>query len=364
MSVVETLKKLIAFRTISGNHTEVHEAFEWIKDQIQPVPLYVKEHEYEGFESLIITTKETTSPKLWLAAHIDVVHGSEQLFSPWEKDGKLYGRGAFDMKFAIACYIEILKELALTAPEYDIGVMLTSDEEIGAENGTKALLEREGYRGDAAFLPDGGGPWQFEECAKSKLLLRLVAEGESAHGSRPWNGTNAISTLTSALRELEEYFSDFEEDTATHWHPSLTISMIEGGESENQVPAYASATLDIRAPDNALHQALLERIEAIVTLYPGLSYEIVDDAPAYGIARKNGEAKLFADIAKERYGIEMGWARSHGSSDGRFFAQHNIPTLLVWPEAGGAHSEHEWISIADLERFYEVTKEFVKRVGK
>ena len=95
MSLIRTLETLITFPTITGNHKAVHAAYEWIKDELQPVPLYVKELRHNGFESLILTTRRTKSPKLWLAAHIDVVAGSGRVFSPKKRGGKLFGRGAF-----------------------------------------------------------------------------------------------------------------------------------------------------------------------------------------------------------------------------------------------------------------------------
>jgi succinyl-diaminopimelate desuccinylase len=364
MSLTHTLEQLIRFRTITGDHAEVHRAFDWIKDQVQPVPLYVRQHTHAGYSSLIMTTKRTKSPKVWLCAHIDVVHGSDQMFHPWIEDGKLYGRGAFDMKFAIACYVELLKELSIDARKYDLGIMLTSDEEVGGFDGTQMMLDKEKYRGEIAFLPDGGEWWKLEERAKGLRIIRVAAQGQSAHGSRPWHGVCAIEQLTAFIHDVREYFATLATDDPGHWYPTMHVGTITGGESMNQIAEHAEATIDMRYPKPTDLRAIETKLRTILKKHPAITIETAFGDDPYGIPKQNGEAKALARIAQKVTGKELGWARSHGSSDARFFARHGIPTLLFWPVAGGAHSEHEWIDIEDLGRFYDVLRAWVEEVAK
>ncbi len=368
MSLQHTLEQLIRFKTISGDHEATRDAFEWIKDQLQPVPLYMREHTHNGFPSLVMTTRRTKSPKLWLAAHVDVVHGSDTMFHPWVEKGKLYGRGAFDMKFAIACYIELLKELDIHAREYDIGIMLTSDEEIGSVNGTKALLEKDGYTGDAAFLPDGGGWWQLEECAKGVSIVEVTAQGDSAHGSRPWRGDCAIQRLQEYLSDVRAYFETLKKDTtktgSEYWYPTMHVGTIQGGHSMNQIADSAVATIDIRYTSTKEYARIKKKLESLAKKHRRVTSKEIFGDREYGISKKNGEARALMRAAKQIAGREVGWTRSYGSSDARFFAKQNIPTLLMWPEAGGAHSEHEWIDLDDLAKYYEVLKKFVGQIAR
>src|SRR5680860_1035635 len=102
---------LIQFKTLSKDFKENGEALRWIENEIKDLPVFIKRYEKNGFQSLVITTKKTKTPKIMLAAHLDVVKGSKNIFQPVIKDGKLYGRGVFDMKYAIACYLKLLQEL-------------------------------------------------------------------------------------------------------------------------------------------------------------------------------------------------------------------------------------------------------------
>lgn len=363
MYLVETLKKLITFHTVTGNHDEIARAYDYIEEQLRGIPLYLHRYTFGGHESLLATSSATRSPKLWLSAHIDVVPGGRALFHPQQDAGVLRGRGVFDMKFAIAIYVDILRSLGDEASNYDLGLMITADEEVGGMDGVRALLEKEGYRGNLAIIPDGGGEWCFEEFAKGMIRIRIEAVGASAHASRPWLGDNAITTLLNTINAISAFGSTFITDDEHHWHSTITFSRIEGGEAVNQVPDRASVSADIRVIDEADREAILEGIKTIVAKDPRVSYHIVMDEPACGISPHNKEALLFADIARTLYGITMGWTRSHGASDARHFARYGIPSLLVYPRGGGAHSDDEWVDINDLERYREVLHAFIKKVA-
>lgn len=362
MSLRHALEQLIRFKTVTGNHEAVHEAFDWIKNQVSVAPLYTKEHNHNGYKSLIMTTKRTRSPKVWLAAHIDVVTGSDAVFKPKDEGDRLVGRGTFDMKFAIACYIELLKELGAEARKYDFGIIIVSDEEVrGGSMG--AVLEDLGLSGQVAFLPDGGGEWQFEEAAKAAYCIKAKAQGVTAHGSRPWHGESAIMNLHAFVGDVVAKMKSFETNDPYCWYPTLNVSQFSGGDTWNQVADYAEATLDIRFTHEREKKKIDSVLKRLQKVHPRITLETVFVTVPCSVGRGNGEAKVFKKIAKEKYGIEVGWKKSYGGSDAEFFYKRNVPTLLIWPRAGGAHSEHEWIDLEDFERYYQVMKEWVKTVA-
>jgi len=364
MSLRTTLEKLTRFHTITGELDEAHRCLDWIQQELREVPLHIRTHIHNGFPSLVATTKRTKKPKLWLAGHIDVVPGGDHLFKPRVAHDRMFGRGVFDMKFAVASYIELFKHLGKEVTNYDLGLMLVSDEETGGFNGTKLLLEKDKYRGELAFLPDGGGPWQFEECAKGKMVVRVHTEGVSAHASRPWCGRNAIDELNQAMVDLHAWVKDIRTQERDHWRTTCVLTQISGGAGENIIPSRAEATLDIRVVA-ASHAIRLEKYFArLERKYPNTRFDICCSEMAYGVRTTNGHAKRFARIAKELYGIECGWTRSHGSSDGRFFAEHGIPALLIYPLAGNAHSEEEWVDLEDLHRYHTVLGQFIQETAR
>ena len=246
MNLIDILIKLISYKTITGDYQASAACLHWVKEQIQGLPLFTQDFEQNGFPSLIITTKQTKTPLLWLAAHLDVVPGSPAVFEAETKaGGRLYGRGAFDMKFAAACYIKLLKELGADLKNYDLGVMLTTDEEIGGLNGVGHLV-KEGYSSKLVFLPDGGKNWQIEKAAKGVWHALVESRGVSAHGSRPWLGRNAIDQLMNFVNAARKFFPKEPCSRKNHYHSTLNVGVIEGGRAVNQVPDSASARLDIR----------------------------------------------------------------------------------------------------------------------
>ena len=363
MSLQYTLEKLIRFKTVTGDAAAVQASYEWIKDQVSVAPLYIKEHVHDGYKTLVMTTRRTRSPKVWLAAHVDVVAGSAALFKPVVRDGRLIGRGAYDMKFAIACYVELLQELAAEARKYDIGVIIVSDEEVRGGSMGKVLKDLR-LSGEVAFLPDGGGEWQFEEAAKGVYSLVMRAHGQSAHGSRPWHGESAIMKLHAFITDVTQAMAEFATDDPLHWYPTLNIGRISGGEAWNQVAETAEATFDIRYTRASERKAIERMLARLGKRHPGIALETKIEVEPISVGRGKDQAKAFIRIAKELYGIKVGWKKSYGGSDAEFLHKNNIPTLLIWPKAGGAHSEHEWIDLADLERYYEVLKAWVKEIAQ
>lgn len=364
MSLTKTLEKLVRFRTISGELDEAEKALAWIEQELADSPLYVRRHIHNGFPALVCTTRKTKTPKLWLAAHVDVVPGGLHLFKPRIANGRMFGRGVFDMKFAIACYLELMKDLGPDAKYYDLGLMFTSDEEIGGFSGVKLLLEKNGYRGNLVFLPDGGGPWQFEQSAKGKMVVQVRTEGVAAHASRPWHGRSAIDELQDALSEFRAYCDATFPVPQDYWQTTLATTRLQGGEGDNMVPASAQATLDIRTVRDSDAIRIEKKFAHMEKKYPNTRFVIECAEPAYGFPRTNGYAKVFSRLAHTQHGITCGWTRSHGSSDARFFAAYGIPSLLILPRAGGAHSEEEWVDLDDLARYYKVLLSFVDEVAR
>lgn len=363
MKLENILRKLIRFQTVSENIQEHEKCLRWIQAQTQSLPLFVTKFSVQSFPILLFTTQKTKRPLLWLVGHIDVVPGSPSVFRPKKKGPRLFGRGTFDMKFAVACYIKLLKELGKNLSPYNFGVMLTSDEESGGANGVWRLLGK-GYSSKLAVVPDGGKNWSIEKGAKGVFQLHITAKGASAHSSRTWLGSNAILLLMSFLHDLQSLFPKEPCKDIHHWHVTLNIGKIGGGEAINQVPGSAFADVDIRFPDEPTRVAIARRIDALIVRRPGIKIIRKTIGRNFAVDINTPFIKRFAEIAKETYRISPRFLFSHGTSDARFFASRGIPVIATRPKGGGHHSENEWIDIPDLERFYHVLKSFVMEISK
>ena len=238
----EILRDIIGMPTVSGNTEAIHDALDYIEQFLSGRGMHVTRLEWNGVESLVATTRPTKTPTVFLAGHIDVVPAPDELFDLQERDGKYYGRGVLDMKGAIAAYLSVIKDLPGDLADYDFGVMIMSDEEVGGFDGAQNLA-REGYLPRVMVLPDGGNSdWGIEKFAKGIWHVTIEATGKNAHGSRPWEGKNAIDTLIGSLDEIKALFPN----PQTAETSTINVGIIQGGEAINQIPATASASLDMR----------------------------------------------------------------------------------------------------------------------
>lgn len=360
MHLEKILSKLISFRTVSSDQAENKRALDWIETGLADLPLHVKRLESNGFHSLVATTRATKKPKIMLAAHLDVVPAPPESFRARRVGDRLYGRGACDMKFAVACYLRLLRELK-PLKNYDLGMMITTDEEVGGKDGTGHVL-RNGYRSNVVLLPDAGFNWQIDSESKGAIVLEVVSRGVSAHSARPWEGQSAIADLMDFLAETRGLFTKEPCGSHLHRHDTMNVGKIEGGKAINQIANRATAWIDIRYMPNTDKSYLMKKILAVAKRYQGISIkETIFAGPCRSDVRAP-EIKLFRKIAKEKYGIETTARLAHGASDGRFFTDRGILPLILRPRAGGNHTSQEWISLKDMERFYGVMREWVEEL--
>lgn len=352
------LKKLVEFHTVSTDRQGIEKCFRFLQNYLSSYQLDTRWLESNGHPSIFATTQPgSRRPKLILQAHIDVVPGQDEHFKLAERDGKLLGRGTFDMKFAAACYLQLVEDLKDELGMYDFGLMLTSDEEIGGENGVGYLLQQ-GYGAEVCLLPDGGDHWEIEASCNGVWMIRLKAHGAAAHGSRPWEGENAIGKLVEALDEIKGLFGDLAIGRST-----ITISQIHGGEAINQVPDYAEATLDMRFIKQEEMQSYRQAVELIVA-NRGLECVTEAESDCGMIDMGNPHVIDFMMVAERVVGHSIKKNHSLGASDARFFAAKDIPVIITRPRGGGHHGSDEWIDRQEFLKFYELLREYVKETAK
>jgi acetylornithine deacetylase/succinyl-diaminopimelate desuccinylase-like protein len=359
--MLKILRKLVSFESTPQNLKEKKRGIFWILNFLKKFPLKLKYFEFSGHPSLVALT-QSKEPKIFLAAHLDVVPASSNLFNLKIKNGKIFGRGVFDMKFAIACYLKLVEELKNDLKKINLGIMITSDEETGGFFGIKKLIEK-GFKSKVVFLPDGGSNWKIVKEAKGAWHLKVKFFGKSAHGSRPWEGKGANEKLIEFLKEFKKFFPKEPCKIKNHWHRTLTIGKIEGGKATNQVSDFAQAFLDIRFLNEDERKKIKTKLNELKKEFR-FKIEEIALAQSYQIDLENKYVKTFLEILKEKLKVKPNFSFSYGSSDARFFLEKKIPVILVRPEGGGHHSEKEWIKIEGLEKFYSVLKEFVIKLSK
>lgn len=345
----------MAFRTVTGEQQAASACLDYVDDYLSARGMHVSRSESNGFPSLVATTRKSKAPKLMLQAHIDVVSAPDDCYKLHEKRGRLMGRGVFDMKFAAAIFMKITDDLQGTLTDHDFGIMLTSDEEVGGADGVKALLN-DGYKPAVCLLPDAGDDWRIETSHKGCWTVRVRAGGMAAHGSRPWEGENAIDRLVDMLSETRKLFEGQHADTDT-----LSINEIVGGSATNQVADKAQATLDIRFVSEASYGRIHKKVNAIAKRH-GVLLEDIRNIRISTTDVAHPLVASFLKVAKQIHGRPLNQVRSLGTSDAYYFADMGIPVILVRPGGGSAHGDGEWIDKEGLEKYYRVVKAYVEEV--
>lgn len=361
--MVENLKKLISFKTEAGNREENKNALKWVKNQLKELPLHFEEHNSNGFASLTVTTKKTKNPKIWLAGHMDVAKARDKMFKSAVKGNRLYGRGAFDMKFAIASYMKLLKELKNDFSKLNFGLMITTDEEVGGANGVEFLLNK-GYTAKSVFLPDGGEDWKIEKASKGLWSFIAKSHGRSAHPSKPWLAINALEELMDFLQILRNKFQKRSGANSSRVHSTIDINELNTGKTGDVLPDYAEAMIDVFFISENERENMAAYIKETSGKFKGIKIETIFSKPSLKVDLNNQYAKLFSQIALKKYGIKKETVFNHSTSDAVFFAQKGIPVIETRPKGGNEHSEQEWIDIKDLEKFYLVLKDYTEKVSR
>lgn len=353
--IIDLTKDLIRFKSTHSRQEEIQKCARfieaWFKERAIPCTL-VHNHGVPSVQSLPTGGRAA----LLLMSHIDVVNATDPLFEPVEKDGRLYGRGAIDDKYAAALSMVLLKNRltagrrgGLNDENLPLGVLITGDEEVGGIHGARSALD--GIACDFCIALDGGGVDTIVIKEKGILRLKVVATGKTAHGARPWLGENAIEKLIDDCRIIKCFFDDLE--APEHWHRTMNLSIIQAGESVNQVPDQAEAIFDIRYTENDDVDDLVQRIQAAVS-----GTVIVTEREPLFISPPSPYLDRLLALAK---GTRTGIA--HGASDARFLSQFNIPGI-VWGADGNnsQHSTDEHVDIRSLARLYDILDRFTSDI--
>lgn len=353
------LQTLVAQKTVTSDQAANQNALDYLQRFFESHGLHCFRYTSNGYGSLVATVKKNDkTPKVMLAAHIDIVPGPNEVFMLREHQGKWLGRGVFDMKFAIAAYMQLLDELGDTIQNYDLGIMITSDEEIGGTQGVGKLVEL-GYHPSVCILPDGSKDWQIETFAKGVIHGTLHTRGKASHGSMPWDGDSATFKIIDLLHELKQHFADQTLNTNT-----LNIGTLQGGEVLNQTPASASAALDIRYMKPSDRQVILDVLSTLCEKYDTSFDEI--NVHGHPVVNELSHPLIqpFAESVTRLTGAAVSGIVSHGGSDARFLAPVGVPCIICRPHGGEQHADGEWISRQGAEQYVAVLRDYLDTVAR
>lgn len=335
--IVKNSKKLISFKTIKGNYKEFDRALDFVKKQF--TGYIIIEKIIDNYKNLIISNTEEKKLDIIFCAHIDVV--PKDSYEAKEIDGKLYGRGAFDMKSQLSVIISLLKN---NTTNKKIAFIITSDEEIGG-NCCKQIMKE--YDSDLAVIPDAGKNFELVIEEKGLLQLELKATGVTAHASEPYKGDNPILKLINVYERLLKIYQI--PKNKNKFFTSINLSKLNGGEAVNMIPSVATMVLDIRfTKDDSIDKI----INDIKIISPDIEIKILDQGPVFQVDNRLPIIKDF--IKKAEYILKKNIIQQKcvATSDAIYFSEKNIPTILMNPVGDYWHGPDEYVEIESLYTLY------------
>lgn len=310
--------------------------------------------EHNGVKSYVAIIGEGEKI-LVLNGHVDVVSGKPSQFEPLIDGSRFYGRGAADMKGGVVAMIEAFCQLKNEKLGCKVMLQLVADEEVGGENGTKHLVDM-GYTGDFVICTE---PTNLNISINAKGILRLdiITKGFAAHGSRPWEGDNAIIKSLENFDKIEN-LPIINQSSKYYERTSVNLAFIKGGDIYNRVPDETLMGLDIRFVPHIDPHEIIEAIKAVV------EGEVVvkNIEPSINVSEDCEYVSTLREITSEisNFGL-VELVGQHGTSDARFFSGIGIPAIEFGPVGGAWHGDGEFVDLESVAQLEQIILSFAKR---
>ena len=304
----------------------------------------------------------TAHPVFVFAGHTDVVptgpleRWRSDPFVPSERDGHLYGRGAADMKTSIAAFVVAIEEFVAAHPAHrgSIALLITSDEEGPAIDGTVRVCERLAERGETLDYCIVGEPTSRDALGdvikngrRGSLSGRLTVTGIQGHIAYPHLARNPIHEIADTLAALVAVTWDRGNDC----FPPTTfqVSNVHAGTgATNVIPGSAVADFNFRFSTESTVDALKARVHALLDA-KRLDYDLAWTVGGLPFLTREGSlSQAMARAIRRQTGLDTTLSTTGGTSDGRFISKICAETIEFGPINASIHKIDECVAIADI----------------
>ena len=371
-STLELTQRLIACRSVTPQDGGCQAL---VAAHLAPAGFRAETVERNGTTNLWLR-RGRRRPNVVFAGHTDVVppgppeQWSSDPFVPTTRDGVLYGRGASDMKSSVAAFAVAAGEFVRAHPDHDgsISLLLTSDEEGPATDGTIAVVEQLTARDEAIDFCIVGEPTSVEHLGdmikngrRGSLSGRLLVHGTQGHVAYPHLARNPVHLAAPALADLAAEIWD---QGNAHFPPTtFQISNVHAGTGAlNVIPGVCEVQFNLRFAPVSTAESLMQRIEDILRRHQ-LDYEITWTVGAQPFLTEQGAlSAAISEAIVRTTGRRPQLSTTGGTSDGRFIATICPQVIEFGPTNATIHKVDECIRIADLEplkNIYRTTLELL-----
>lgn len=318
------------------------------------------------------------APLLCFAGHTDVVPTGDvnqwtfDPFTPTEHNGKLYARGAADMKTAIACFVTACERFIAANPHFSgsLALLITSDEEGDAHDGTTKVVEQLKQRGEQIDYCIVGEPTAVNQLGdtlkngrRGSLSGNLTVHGKQGHIAYPHLAKNPIHAAAPALAEL----AATEWDTGNPYFPatSFQISNINGGTgATNVIPAVVNVKFNFRFSTEQTESSLKTRVHEILDKH-GLQYDLDWSLSGNPFLTEAGQLTEVAQHAiGEICGIQAELSTTGGTSDGRFIKAIANELIELGFVNATIHQIDEHIELTDIDKLSAIYENMLIQLMK
>ena len=350
---------------------------ELIADRLSPLGFSFERIDRNGTSNLW-ARRGTSAPLMVLAGHTDVVPTGNldawttPPFQPSERDGKLYGRGAADMKSSLAAFIVAVEQFVAEHPNHpgSIAFLLTSDEEGPANDGTTIVVDALKARGETIQYAIVGEPTSVNRCGdmikngrRGSLSGNLTIKGVQGHVAYPHLARNPIHQFAPALAELSATVWD----NGNEYFPATTwqISNFNAGTgATNVIPGTLNLKFNFRFSTASTADGLKQHVEDLLKRH-GLEYSIEWTLGAKPFITPKGPlADAARNAIKTVCGIETELSTTGGTSDARFIADIAEQIIELGPVNASIHMIDEHIELSALPQLAAIYKNIFSQLLK
>lgn len=346
-----------------------------LKDLLAPLGFHCETIESNGVTNLW-ARRGDTSPVFVFAGHTDVVptgpasQWASQPFTPTIRDGKLYGRGASDMKTSIAAMVVAVEEFVAAHPEHagSIAFLITSDEEGPATDGTVVVCDLLEDRGEAIDYCLVGEPTSshvlgdmIKNGRRGSLSGCLVVKGVQGHIAYPHLARNPIHLAAPALAELaaEKWDEGNEYFPPTSWQMS---NIAAGTGATNVIPGELKVDFNFRFSTASTAESLQARVHAILDRN-GLDYDLKWTLSGHPFLTPKGTlSDAICGSIKQELGVTTELSTTGGTSDGRFIARICPQVIEFGPPNDSIHKIDEHIEVRYIDPLKNIYRRTLERL--
>lgn len=364
MNTLALAKQLLAEQSITPDDKNCQTI---LADRLRAIGFTIEEMHFGDTKNFYARLGDT-APVLCFAGHTDVVPTGDvskwtfDPFTPTEHDGKLYARGAADMKTAIACFVTACERFVAANPDFSgsLALLITSDEEGDAHDGTTKVVDKLKERGEMLDYCIVGEPTAVNQLGdtlkngrRGSLSGSLTVQGKQGHIAYPHLANNPIHAAAPALAELAA--TEWDKGNAYFPATSFQISNINGGTgATNVIPATVNVKFNFRFSTEQTESSLKNRVHEILDKHD-LTYDLAWSLSGNPFLTEAGKLTEIAQAAcTEICGVTPELSTTGGTSDGRFIKAIARELIELGFVNATIHQIDEHIELADIDKLSAV----------